>query len=155
YRTAVTGAVISREQGVGFMFADGFAGIDLDGCRNPETGDITAWADDIIQSLDAYVEVSPSGTGLHIFVLGKVPGADKKFNLNPAIGHGKAAIEIYDSARYFTVTGDPYFEEAGDVRECDLGEVYKKFYELRAASPAPRNEHADFADVGEPTKVQW
>jgi hypothetical protein len=155
YQTAVTGAVTNHEQGVGFMFADGFAGIDLDGCRNPSTGEITAWADDIIQSLDAYVEVSPSGTGLHIFVVGKVPGADKKFNLNPTIGYGKAAIEIYDSARYFTVTGNAYFDEAGHACACDLTEVYKKFHELRAANPAPRNERADLADTGEPTKVQW
>jgi hypothetical protein len=156
YRTAVTGATINREQGVGFMFADGFAGIDLDGCRNSETGDITVWADDIVQSLDAaYVEISPSGTGLHIFVMGKVPGTDKKFNLNPAIGNGKAGIEIYDARRYFTVTGDAYFDEAGNACACDLSEVYKKFHELRRDNPAPRNERAESADVGEPTKATW
>ncbi len=155
YATSVTGAIINHEQGVGFMFADGFAGIDLDGCRDPKTGDIALWADEIIQSLDAYVEVSPSGTGLHIFVMGRVPGADKKFNLNPAIGYGKAAIEIYDQRRYFTVTGDAYFDEAGDAATRDLTEVYQKFHELRSANPVPRNERVESADVGEPTKATW
>lgn len=156
YETAATSAVINHEQGVGFMFADGFAGIDLDGCRNPKTGEITPWADDIIQSLDAYVEVSPSGTGLHIFMQARVPGTDKKFNLNPAIGiDGKAAIEVYDGHRYFTVTGESYFQDAGDVVACDLAEVYKKFHELRAANPAPRNERAESADAGDPTKATW
>ena len=156
YRTAVTGATINREQGVGFMFADGFAGIDLDGCRNPKTGEITPWADDIIQSIDnVYVEVSPSGTGLHIFVLGKVPGADKKFNLNPAIGYGKAAIEIYDERRYFTATGNSYFEEPGDVIACDLTGVYQKFHELRRDNPVPRDERVEQGDAGEPTQAKW
>ena len=159
YQTALTGAVINREQGVGFMFADGFAGIDLDGCRNPKTGETKPWADDIIQSLDnVYVEVSPSGTGLHIFMLSKVPGADKKFNLNPEIGFGKAAIEIYDERRYFTVTGNSYFEEPGDVISCDLTAVYQMFHELRRDNPAPRNERAESADsatVGQPTKAKW
>lgn len=156
YQTAVTGAIINTEQGVGFMFTGGFAGIDLDGSRNPKTGEITPWADGIIQSLDdVYVEVSPSGTGLHIFVLGKVPGADKKFNLNPAIGYGKAAIEIYDERRYFTVTGNSYFEEPGDVIVCDLTGVYQKLHDLRRDNPAPRNERAESADVGEPTKAKW
>jgi hypothetical protein len=148
YRTVVTGATINREQGVGFMFADGFAGIDLDGCRNPKTNEIKAWAQEILDMLgDAYVEESPSGTGLHVIVLGKVPGVDKKFNLDPAIGYGKAAIEIYDTRRYFTVTGETYFEEAGDIHALDLTEVYAKFHELRKANPAPRNERADAADA--------
>jgi putative DNA primase/helicase len=156
YRTAVTGAIINHEQGVGFMFADGFAGIDLDGCRNPKTGETKPWADDIIQSLDnVYVEVSPSGTGLHIFVLGKVPAADKKFNLNPAIGYGKAAIEIYDERRYFTVTGNSYFEDPGDVVACDLTPVYQKFHELRRDNPVPRDERVEQGDAGEPTQAKW
>lgn len=79
YKTAITGAEINSSGGVGFMFTNGFMGIDLDGCRDPKTGDITKWAEDIIDSLgDVYVEASPSGTGLHIFVLGKVPGTDRK-----------------------------------------------------------------------------
>jgi len=156
YRTAVAGVVISAEQGVGFMFANGFAGIDLDGCRNPETEEIKPWANDIIQSLDnVYVEVSPSGTGLHIFVLGKVPGADKKFNLNPAIGYGKAAIEIYDQRRYFTVTGNSYFEDPGDVVACDLTAVYQKFHELRRDNPAPVNQKAVSTDAGEGTAIEY
>jgi putative DNA primase/helicase len=156
YYTAVSGVTINKDGGVGFMFADGFAGIDLDGCHDPKTGEITWWAQEIIQRLDGvYVELSPSGTGLHIFVMGTVPGADKKFNLNPEIGHGKAAIEIYDTRRYFTVTGQPYFNEAGDVSTCDLTEVYELLHKIRKENPAPRNDRADAADVREPTKVQW
>ena len=156
YYTAVTGATINKDGGVGFMFAEGFAGIDLDGCRDMLTGEITWWATKIIESLDGvYVEVSPSGTGLHIFVIGTVPGADKKFNLNPAIGYGKAAIEVYDSRRYFTITGEPYYDEAGEVSACDLTKVYELFHQIRGENPAPRDVRVDSADAGEPTKVRW
>lgn len=85
-------------QGVGSVFTstDPFVGIDLDKCRDPQTGKLEDWAQEIVKSLNSYTEVSPSGTGLHIIVKGKWPeGANKK---------GK--IEVYDRARYFTVTGD-------------------------------------------------
>lgn len=53
---------------VGFVFTrdDPFVGIDLDHCRDPETGKIKPWALEIVAKLNSYSEVSPSGTGLHI-----------------------------------------------------------------------------------------
>jgi putative DNA primase/helicase len=82
--------------GVGFVFTkdDPYAGIDLDHCRNPETGEIAPWAQAIVDYLSSYTEVSPSGTGVKIFVRGALPA-----------GAHKSAIEAYDSGRYFTVTG--------------------------------------------------
>lgn len=82
--------------GVGFVLGDGFVGVDLDKCRNPETGEIESWAIQIIGDLDSYSEVSPSGTGIHIIVRGNLPEG----------GRRKGAIEMYDSKRYFTMTGD-------------------------------------------------
>ena len=52
--------------GLGFVFcsADHFAGIDLDGCRDPQSGAIERWAQKIIAgAAEGYVEVSPSGQG--------------------------------------------------------------------------------------------
>lgn len=79
--------------GLGFVFAgDGIAGIDLDGCLS-DSG-LEPWAAEIVNAcLGTYIEVSPSGRGLHIFGLGTV-GAGRR--LGP--------IEVYDRARYFTVT---------------------------------------------------
>src|SRR5262249_48112996 len=45
--------------------------IDLDHCRDPETGDIAEWAWVIVQAINSYTEVSPSGCGIRIFLLGK------------------------------------------------------------------------------------
>jgi hypothetical protein len=57
-----------RVDGIGFVFnGDGIAGVDLDGCRNPETGAIAPWAQRIIDDFASYTEVSPSGTGVKIY----------------------------------------------------------------------------------------
>src|SRR5207244_12523629 len=52
--------------GVGFVFSsdDPYTGVDLDKCRNPETGQIEEWAQGIIEQLDSYTESSQSGTGV-------------------------------------------------------------------------------------------
>src|SRR3954471_6181182 len=60
--------------GIGFVFSSGdpFVGIDLDNCRNPETGELEEWAAAIVDSfVGAYIEASPSGRGVHIIALGK------------------------------------------------------------------------------------
>jgi archaellum biogenesis ATPase FlaH len=75
---------------------DPYTGIDLDHCRKPETGEIKPWARRIIAVLNSYTEVSPSETGVHIFVQGRLPGKGQK----------RDCIEMYDQARFFTVTGD-------------------------------------------------
>jgi putative DNA primase/helicase len=82
--------------GVGLVLCSGdpFTGVDLDGCRDSETGMIAAWAAEIVRELDSYTELSPSGSGLHVLVKGKVPKALK-------LPH----IEMYSMERYFTVTG--------------------------------------------------
>ena len=82
--------------GVGFVFCSGdpYTGVDLDGCRDPESGEVEAWAAEIAALLDSYTELSPSGKGLHIVVEGKVPKALKL-----------PYIEMYSIERFFTMTG--------------------------------------------------
>ncbi len=85
--------------GVGFVFteAGGIVGVDIDHCRN-EDGTFTEAAQAILDKYPSYTEISPSGAGLHIFYRGVMPG---KGNKNSATG-----VEMYDSARYFTMTGN-------------------------------------------------
>ncbi len=87
-----------RRDGIGFVFssADPFVGIDLDDCRDPETGAVEAWAQKLIDRVqEGYVEASPSGTGVHIIVEGTVRGG----------GMRKGKIEMYGRDRFFTMTG--------------------------------------------------
>lgn len=91
----------TRWDGVGFVVSadDPYTGIDLDDHRNPETGELSTRAAALVAELDSYAEQSPSGTGIRVFVHGTKPGTRCK----RAFGAG--AIEIYDTARFFTVTG--------------------------------------------------
>lgn len=102
-------AVVDKFDGIGFVFSasDPFCGIDLDGCRDPETGIVADWAREIITSIESYAEVSPSGTGVKLWVIGKWKHAGHKKSVKdaPAIGGKKPAIEVYDRLRYFAVTG--------------------------------------------------
>jgi putative DNA primase/helicase len=88
--------------GLGFVFSSGdpFVGIDLDGCRDPETGELQEWAERVIEGLGGYAEVSPSGTGVHIIVRGRLPEGAR----NRRAGE-QGNIEAYAQARFFTVTG--------------------------------------------------
>jgi putative DNA primase/helicase len=83
--------------GIGLVFTrdDDLCGVDLDGCLDPETGEIEGWARAIIDELDSYSEISPSGTGVHVLTRGTLlPGRNRK-----------GRFEAYDQGRYFTVTG--------------------------------------------------
>ncbi len=96
-------------EGVGFMFdAESFVGIDLDGCRNPDTGAIAPWAVKIIKTIDSYTEVSPSRTGVKIWAFGSSPfdtGKNKKVDATKTAESKEPGIEIYDRKRYFAATG--------------------------------------------------
>ena len=89
--------------GVGFVFRpnDTVVGVDLDDCRNPETGEPTPEADEIISRLDSWTEVSQSGTGYHVFVGGFVPDGGNRGDIDD-VSH----IEMYDESRFFAMTGD-------------------------------------------------
>ena len=84
--------------GLGIVLQNDLIGIDLDKCRDPETGKIEDWAWDIITEINSYTEISPSGTGIRIFATGQARETGKRRS---------GQIEIYDrySPRYLTVTG--------------------------------------------------
>ena len=85
-----------RGGGIGYVFTieDPLSGIDLDHCIDRTTGAVAPWAHAILTRIHSYAEVSPSGEGIHLYVLGTVPR-----------GRKKGAVEVYNQGRYFTVTG--------------------------------------------------
>ena len=111
YDDAVRLARSSGFDGVGFVFApdDPYVGVDLDGCRNPKTGAIAEWASAIVARLASYTEISQSGNGLHVIVKGRLPSDVRHKRVLDGMAGGKqAAIEVYDRARYFAMTGAVY-----------------------------------------------
>ncbi len=100
--------------GIGFVFSSGdpYVGIDLDDALDHETaarlgiGLVKARAQTTVSRFAnvAYVEISPSGTGLHIVTRGKLPGPGGKRSVEER-GKVVGAVEMYDRERFFTVTG--------------------------------------------------
>ena len=92
--------------GVGLCLAerDSLTGIDLDHCIHPVSQQITKpEAEEILRMFAlTYCELSPSGTGLRIWVFGKAQRSGKAPKLE--------WIEVYSypSSRFLTVTGVPY-----------------------------------------------
>jgi hypothetical protein len=97
YASAAQQASMVDGLGLGFVFQQnaGIVGVDLDKCRNAETGTLEPWAEEIVNSLNTYGEVSPSGRGLHLYMRGVLPPGRRK----------KSKVEVYEDGRFFTVTG--------------------------------------------------
>lgn len=85
--------------GVGFVFSedDPFVGIDMDKCRNEESGELSPWAQTLVDELDSYTEVSPSGTGVKCIVQSTARIESRR--------KSSPGIEIYSADRFFTITG--------------------------------------------------
>ena len=124
--------------GIGFVFSeqDPFVGIDLDHCAFEAQPD--SWAEHIIDKLDSYTEVSPSGTGFHIIVRGQKPGSKCKkprrsLTKNEA-GEFVDDMEMYDKDRYFTVTGKVLDTKVINQDQDKLVDLYHDEFEF--AQPA-------------------
>jgi hypothetical protein len=90
---AAVGA-LDYADGIGVVLTGGvITCVDLDAVID-ERGQVDERAQALVNNLDSWTEISPSGTGLHIFVRGIVP-KDLK---------GKQ-IEVYSTGRYIAVTG--------------------------------------------------
>ena len=117
--------------GIGFVFTgeDPYCGIDMDSCVNPKTNIIESWAKDWIDKFASYTELSPSGTGVHIIVKGKLLSEK---------GKKKEDYEIYDRKRFFTFTGNIISPEYSHIEERQ--EVAEEFYNFITDKQAIKTE---------------
>lgn len=72
---------------------------DLDHCRDPSTGAVESWAEEVLRRFDVYAEASPSGEGVRFFFAGWHDfGGGRQ-------GRRRGALETYRGGRYVTLTG--------------------------------------------------
>jgi NrS-1 polymerase HBD domain len=130
-------AASGRFDGVGFVISGSdFAGVDLDHCLSfPPEADgrpvVDPWAAEIVQHLDSYTEITPSGESLRVWVRGQVPAGRQRSKLGPA---GRGRLEIYSGAnpaRYFTVTGEHLDGTPAAIhdRQAPLLAVFRQYFE--------------------------
>ena len=112
--------------GLGFVLSekDNLCVIDLDNCRNPDTGEIEKQAEEIICNINSFTEISPSGKGVHIWLLidkAAIPQDWRKRNEH---------IEIYWKDRYITITGNHLntTPRAVEYRHEQLVQLHSKFF---------------------------
>ena len=106
YADAVEVVAEGAADGIGFaLLGSNIGAVDLDHCRDADSGAISPWADDIrAEANSSYCEVTVSGSGLRI--IGQVANeteCHRKFTIDRATD---GSIEIYrNCARYITVSG--------------------------------------------------
>jgi primase-polymerase (primpol)-like protein len=94
------------------LTGDGVVCIDLDHCLDAG-GNPVPWAVDILVRTPAtWIEVSPSGDGLHIW-------GHADLTAGRRLRVGDRHVEIYGSGRYITVTGRRYDRAPNEL--ADLG----------------------------------
>lgn len=93
----------NKLDGIGFTLLNSEVGaFDLDDCRDPATGDIEAWASDLVARSGSYAEITISGTGLRI--IGYASGAE--IHRKQPVDDG-GTLETYRSAvRFIVITGN-------------------------------------------------
>ena len=122
-----------QHSGIGFMFGNSpFFGVDIDKAEP----DIREFLDggngivsEFIHALRSYAELSPSGKGIHIICRGELPkGARRRGN-----------VEMYDSGRFFTVTGNNIGEYTA-VEDCTeaIKPLHEKYLGGTRSEPAQR-----------------
>ena len=117
FEEALAAVAAGTYDGVGFVFTpnDPYVGIDLDGCRDPETGELAPWAEEVLERFGTYAEASPSGTGVHLIVACAAPLPPRNRS-----ERGGQKVEVYQQDRYFTVTGAAIHEAGPADRTADL-----------------------------------
>lgn len=136
FAQAVARVEAGNADGVGFVFSetDPYAGIDLDHCLGEEEADddgaptkpVEPWAWEIVERLASYTEVSPSGTGLHIIVRATLPPGGRK----------NERVEMYDSGRFFTVTGESWgISNVVEARQSEVETLHAEQFPPKVTTP--------------------
>lgn len=144
-KAASCGNLTGDVDGIGFVLGDGWAGIDLDTVRDPETGIAAPEALEILKSINTYTEVSPSRYGYHLFIHtdkgvqlagNKFPLPPNEVKRPPENGKAKAPeLEIYTEGRYFTVTGQECGKKhAVTLRTDEVKELAERYATQRKAA---------------------
>jgi primase-polymerase (primpol)-like protein len=111
------------DYGVAFVFTenDPFFFLDIDDCRDPDTGEYSETAWEMLRWFDgAAVEVSQSGRGLHVFGVGTCPPHCCK--------HVGLGLELYTNARFVALTGTGAIGRADFDCSASLGQMVPYYF---------------------------
>lgn len=121
---------LSRFDGLGIVCANGLAGVDLDH-KIDDRGRWGSTARRIVDELNTYTEITPSGHGLRCLCFGVLPPGGRK--------NTRQQIEMYDAGRFFTVTGQ---HVAGtpitiERRDAQLAQIHTRVFGEKPSVSSP------------------
>ena len=107
---------------------DGLVGVDIDGCINAD-GELSQTARRVVDLVESYTEVSPSGRGLRIFA---------EAELGDFGGRRRGKVELYNHSRYLTVTGNHLAGTPSELHErlTALRELYRLYLQPPKSQPS-------------------
>jgi AAA domain len=103
--------------GIGRVVTPPFVALDIDHVRDAATGALATWSLSLVQALSRYTEISPSGTGLHTWLMtaqAPRPGSRCKRSFRDG-----SALEAYYRSRYLTVTANTFDRSCSSVAPAD------------------------------------
>ena len=120
-------SAVSDYSGIGLGVFDGISAIDIDHCVD-EVGRLSNMARDIIDCMDSYTELSPSGKGIRIIFRTSDFLYDKE---RFYVHNQKSGLEVYvakATSKFVTLTGNR-LEGTGELAQRDeaLTEVLEKY----------------------------
>ncbi len=120
FETAVTAS--KNYSGIGFCFeGSGYFGVDLDDMTDDLEDFLCGKQEGIVfefvHALQSYTELSQSKNGIHIICKGELPAGRRR----------KGSIEMYDSGRYFCMTGDSIANFGIAERSEEIKPLHEKY----------------------------
>lgn len=107
--------------GIGFRVPETMEVVDIDDCI--VDGKLTPFAQEIVDKIDSYTEISPSETGIHILAYTNAPQIDTNTYY---LKNSKIGLEMYPGGttdRYMTLTLNVHREKDVEGRTEELDEV--------------------------------
>lgn len=109
--------------------------IDFDAVRIPDTGEIHPRVKELVSEFSSFTEISQSGTGLHVFVYGRLPDQITSFDAPIADdvfvpeSDKVPGVEMYQQSRWAAVTGRHLPGTPTDVQPAQevLNEIVTEF----------------------------
>ncbi|HEX2973108.1 MAG TPA: hypothetical protein VHP11_12295 [Tepidisphaeraceae bacterium] len=142
---AVRGLADGNYTAVGYALAGDVVGIDLDGERwVADDGKLSEEAQAIVKRCGSYAEWSISGRGIHVLMRGRLPAQGRR--------NDRAGVEIYDTKRFFIVTGRRLDGSPATITENQQAIDWLLSTYSDSQEPTEMTEKAEKAEIPEPTE---
>jgi len=144
---------LKKRQGylhLGFVPIPPYFGLDLDSCRDPQTGEVKPWATELLKLIGStYTEITPSLSGLRPWVKLDFQPQQKKYFIEKSLGAVEKAPNVQLlTANYGTITGEPYLNAPSTVAV--VTEQQWALIEKHLRSLAPEQETRTSSGSGRP-----